>query len=57
MFEFNNYTTTVGGYYAKQIKITKGTTKLTYNFKSVSLGNENLDFKVDFGSGVKRIKW
>jgi hypothetical protein len=57
LFEFNNYTTTSGGYYAKQIKITKGTTKLTYNFKSVSLGNENLDFKVEFGSGVKRIKW
>ena len=57
MFEFNNYTTTGGGYYAKQIKITKGSTILTYNFKSVSLGNENLSFKVDFGSGVKRIKW
>lgn len=57
LFEFNNYTISNGGYYAKQIKITKGTTKLTYNFKTVSLNNSNLDFKVDFGSGVKRIKW
>lgn len=57
LFEFNNYTISSGGYYAKQIKITKGTTKLTYNFKSVSLNNSNLNFKVDYGSGVKRIKW
>lgn len=57
LFEFNNYTASGGGYYAKQIKITKGTTRLTYKFKSVSLNNSNLNFKVDYDSGVKKIRW
>lgn len=57
LFEFNNYSISGDGYYAKQIKITKGNTKLVYTFKSVSLNNSSLNFKVDYGSGVKRIKW
>ncbi|MFA5404102.1 MAG: hypothetical protein WC358_04130 [Ignavibacteria bacterium] len=57
LFEFNNYTISSGGYYAKQIKITKGTTKLVYNFTSVKLNNSYLNFNVEYGSGVKRIRW
>jgi hypothetical protein len=57
LFEFNNYTTSGGGYYAKQIKITKGNTKLTYKFTSVTLNNSSLNFNVEYGSGVKRIRW
>lgn len=57
LFEFSNYAISGGGYYAKQIVITKGTTKLTYKFTSVSLNNSALNFKVDYGSGVKRVKW
>jgi hypothetical protein len=57
LFEFDSYTTTGGGYYAKQIQIIKGTTKLSYKFTSVSLNNSNLNFNVNFPSGVKRVKW
>ncbi len=57
LFEFSNYTPSSGGYYAKQIKITKGTTKLTYKFKSVTLNKSFLNFNVDVPSGVKRIRW
>jgi hypothetical protein len=57
LFEFDNYTISGGGYYAKQINITKGNTKLTYKFTNVSLNNSSLNFNVSYGSGVKRIKW
>lgn len=57
LFEFNNYTISGSGYYAKQIKITKGTTRLTYNFTSVSLNNSGLNFNVSYPSDVKRVKW
>ena len=57
LFEFSNYTISGSGYYAKNITITKGTTKLTYKFKEVSLNNNSLDFKVNYPSGTKKIKW
>jgi hypothetical protein len=57
LFEFNNYAISGSGYYAKQIKITKGTTRLTYNFTSVSLNNSGQSFNVSYGSGVKHVKW
>jgi len=57
LFEFSNYTISGSGYYAKNIKIEKGTTRLTYKFKEVSLANSNLDFTVTYPSGTKRIKW
>ncbi|MBI5402560.1 MAG: DUF4292 domain-containing protein [Ignavibacteriae bacterium] len=57
LFEFSNYTISGSGYYAKNIKITKGTTKLTYNFKNVSLNNSSLNFTVTYPSGTKKIKW
>jgi hypothetical protein len=56
-FEFSNYMMAGNGQYAKKVEITKGTIKVRYTIKEISLQQNNLSFNVDFPSGIRKVKW
>jgi hypothetical protein len=56
---FGNFVNVNGGYYARKVDITKPLTSeyLKIVNESYTMNNPNLNFKVDFPSDVRRIRW
>ena len=54
---FSNFNLNSNGQYAKKIEITKGSIYIKYTIKDISFQQTNLNFNVDFPSGVRRVRW
>jgi hypothetical protein len=57
IFTFSNFMMSGSGSYAKKIDIKKGTINVKYTIKEIAFQQSGLDFKVDFPSGVRRVRW